>query len=333
MQQEVGVRQSNLYSEDATEKDARLKRSDQLSAAARRAGLEYRTKAAFEKIPRLDFSKEYLAFIHIPKSAGTTVSSSICKFLDDQGCFLLRDSKVEQFRRSPLDEKLFNFEQGVRSGALRMRKKHPLAPHVDPRRLTGARYFYGHYGVGEEPTLGGRARYFTVLRDPADRFVVNYYFRKMQVQSGAIKKFSPILDRNGDISPTPVDFLNLLERRNCEKWRQTQCRFFGGRPSAIHAKSVIEEKGVHVFPFEALHLLESWLRGCLGDGFKFVTRQRVNQSRPSLSEIYAAYPDLRRRLEKSFEEDFVLYDFYRNRTAEALSRAIDICRRIHPESP
>jgi hypothetical protein len=95
-----------------------------------------------------------LLFLHIPRTAGTTLNRVVRLKVDSK-----REILVSAFRPS--------------------RNWHQFVAHARslPReRLSRIRYFRGHFSFGIHEHLPKPAKYFTVLRDPVDRVLSSYFF-------------------------------------------------------------------------------------------------------------------------------------------------------------
>jgi len=89
-----------------------------------------------------------VVFYHIPKSAGTTLNR-----------ILKKNYPPENFVECGIDTYAFMADMKTWS----------------PERLAQVRLLQGHFPFGFHEALPGRARYFTILRDPVDR-VVSYFY-------------------------------------------------------------------------------------------------------------------------------------------------------------
>jgi hypothetical protein len=99
---------------------------------------------------------EVLIFLHIPKTAGTTVRYILERECESGAVFGLRET--------------FSAKQGAQHpGIARL-----LA--LPPEESAAVRVITGHMAFGLHTVLGRRATYATVLRHPVDRLASHYYF-------------------------------------------------------------------------------------------------------------------------------------------------------------
>jgi len=119
-----------------------------------------------------------LVFIHIPKTAGTTIRS------------IIRTNNPGQLSDKPLANVFQGGGGGVHTEGLHRLREDPTFVDLD-----GLKAFYGHYplGIGRylEPAFPRRDfRYFTMLKEPVERALSHYY--------GLIKRLSAQARAQGD---------------------------------------------------------------------------------------------------------------------------------------
>ena len=102
--------------------------------------------------PRPDTPEEAIIFLHLPKTAGTTVNRLI-------------EWEYRLTEMYSIDPVLFEWS------AAHLRK-------LSPQRLKRIRIFKGHMLYGLHKALPQPATYITVLRDPVDRVISSYYFMR-----------------------------------------------------------------------------------------------------------------------------------------------------------
>jgi hypothetical protein len=96
-------------------------------------------------------SQPILLFLHIPRTAGTTLNRAARLKYNPKARIASRDFRDLQ-----------EFVDDVRS--------------MPPEDLDRVRYYRGHFSYGLHTLLPKPARYLTVLRDPVDRVLSSYYF-------------------------------------------------------------------------------------------------------------------------------------------------------------
>lgn len=124
---------------------------------------------------KVNFSKERIVFVHIPKTAGSALSASISEKLDNFYVYRTRMQKVDNIRSSIYSEVANDLYQHFLSYIGRINNKHYLIPRkVSPLEASKARFIWGHFRLGSEPATELSSRYITLIRDPVDRFIGNY---------------------------------------------------------------------------------------------------------------------------------------------------------------
>ena len=103
-------------------------------------------------LPRVGDSHESVIFLHLPKTAGTTLNRLI-------------EWEYRLSEMYSIDPVLFEWS------AAHLRK-------LPPERLKRIRMFKGHMLFGLHEVLPQRATYITVLRDPVDRVISAFYFMR-----------------------------------------------------------------------------------------------------------------------------------------------------------
>jgi hypothetical protein len=93
-------------------------------------------------------------FLHIPKSAGTTLRTVI----EDQ--YTTRWSRVSAYK-DDIPSPRWAAEEVLRRS---------------PKQQDAAQILYGHFPYGSHPYLPSPASYYTILREPVDRVISHYYY-------------------------------------------------------------------------------------------------------------------------------------------------------------
>lgn len=109
-------------------------------------------------------SQPVLLFLHIPRTAGTTLNRAIRLRADSK-----REILASTFRSFPSWKKYLAHVQSL-----------------PPEHLDRIRYFRGHFSYGIHEQLPKPALYVTMLRNPVERVVSSYYFFIKQLGSDDI---------------------------------------------------------------------------------------------------------------------------------------------------
>jgi Sulfotransferase family len=129
--------------------------------------------------PRLlDFSREILVFVHVPKTAGSSLEEALAGHVGHDRYVFARVEKIGKIHPNRLLKGIYGARKFMRHSALRFRGIDPLM-RKEHRKLdlTQLRVLHGHITLGKEPKVGRNPVYVTLLRDPVDRFLSDYYYR------------------------------------------------------------------------------------------------------------------------------------------------------------
>jgi hypothetical protein len=134
-------------------------------------------------VPRGGEPEEAVIFLHLPKTAGTTVNRLI-------------EWEYRFSEMYSIDPVLFKWS------AARLRK-------LPPERLKKIRMFKGHMLFGLHEVLSQPATYITVLRDPVDRVISAFYFMRSH-------KLHPLYWKLRRENWTLEDFVRRYQRENVQ---------------------------------------------------------------------------------------------------------------------
>ena len=148
-------------------------------------------------------SEEAVIFLHLPKTAGTTLNRLI-------------EWEYPLFEMYSIDPVLFRWSTA------HLRK-------LSPDRLKKIRMFKGHMTFGLHEVLPQPATYITVLRDPVDRVISAYYFMRTY-------KLHPLYWKLRRGNWTLEDFVRRSQRDN------VQSKIIGGSDYEMPCTREITEK-------------------------------------------------------------------------------------------
>jgi hypothetical protein len=140
-------------------------------------------RPAASQLPRGGETEEAIIFLHLPKTAGTTVNRLI-------------EWEYRLSEMYSIDPVFFKWS------AAHLRK-------LPPERLKRIRMFKGHMVFGLHEVLSQPATYITVLRDPIDRVISAFYFMRSY-------KLHPLYWKFRRNNWTLEDFVRLYPRENVQ---------------------------------------------------------------------------------------------------------------------
>ena len=259
-------------------------------------------------INKIDFTKERIVFVHIPKTAGTALASSISEKLNSFYVYRTRWQKVDNIRSSIYSEIANDFYQNLLKIKGTINNKHYLIPKkVNPSEALQARFIWGHFRLGNEPTTDLKPRYITLVRDPVDRFISQYYYA-MDLFEGLTKgrRRHPLFDESGNFPDSPEAFLKMVKCRSLRIFRNGQCRHFSPSGTFSLSKEIILKNRVLFAPVDRyddfIFILSKYIDK--GD----LSNQKINtgKNRQKSKDIS---PSLAEEIRDYFEEDQRLYEF------------------------
>ena len=269
----------------------------------------------------MDFSKNVIVFSHVPKSAGTSLDASFKKLLGSDACLRLRMQKIENVCTSRAHElAVLALEQGFRSVSSLTRRHYLLPRRATMRQVRQASYLSGHFRIGEEPQSDRQPHYLSVVREPVDRFLSFYYYRIDAFPISAKgKRHHPLLDRNGKLPATPLDYLEHLKRSGAQNWRDPQVRYFAADGTFESARSAIKENDVLVAPLTQYQVFLAALARRIG--VDEVPMQHTNRGVARAKVRKPLSPKERAAIAAHFVEDQKLYDYVTARVARGALEA------------
>lgn len=187
----------------------------------------------------LDFSREILVFVHIPKTAGSSLEEAIATHVGQDRYIFARVEKIGKVHPNRFREAIWIAHKFARNSALRLRGFHPLMRKEHRKlNLDELRVLHGHITLGKEPKTGRKPVYLTLLRDPVDRFLSDYYYR-FDIRAGwpEGKRL-----RHAFYSYDVDRFVDYVYARKKRTQTNLQCLYLGGADNFAAARRAVDER-------------------------------------------------------------------------------------------
>ena len=255
---------------------------------------------------------ELLIFFHIPKTGGTTLEKIIQKAVPAEKVFLV------------------NYHGPAKSSLL-VRSNEQIASYLQqmgPVRRQSIEFVIGHFPMDIDTLFDRSSRYFTIIREPVERCVSNFFHLKKEANTPETESHLPIYKRLKNM--TLEEYLDSgigLDSDNHQVRMLAGCPELDapwsedGRPITLPAvearhlamaKRNIEERFLAAGTLEQFTELTWYLKCVYGWPIQrcFYVKRRENLSRPKIEQISL---QTRRRLEQSNQFDIELYHWVSSR--------------------
>lgn len=233
-----------------------------------------------------------VVFVHIPKTAGTTLACILYRHYSHDrifffGCWPEIGEGLRQYRRLP------------------------------PSAKTRYRVFLGHQPFGLHEYVPKPVKYMTLLRDPVERVISHYYHRYRKKHPNDPQSiYQPLVSLEDYVVSEPF-------------WHNWQCKFLHG-PADVFAtngscpktidtvKRNIEEHSVMVGLTERFDESLVLFKMALGWGAPCYTRMNIGNGRPRKQDLSG---NVVKAIEQANELDMELYRFAEKRFEEQIGLA------------
>jgi hypothetical protein len=257
----------------------------------------------------LDFTRQVLVFVHIPKTAGSGIEETLVGHFGSEAYIFMLQEKIGKIHSNRLRKAIWAARKVARDSILRMRGIHPLMSkehrNINPDQL---RVLHGHVSLGKEPDIGRDPVYISIIRDPVDRFISDYYYRfdiRASWPEGKRERHEFWLydiDRFVDYVYTRKEFNEL----------NLQCRYIGGEDNFAAAKRAVDDRVFLAAPMQRVNEFLELLTPVLGLGSPVMPSTNIGRTRQKKAP---PSDETKAKIREMVSEDQKLFDY--------ISRAFD----------
>ena len=262
----------------------------------------------------IDFQKEVLVHVHIPKTGGSTLRRQFVEALGEERVLVLGSNKIAHWRRSYAEEYQWRALYGARRLLGGLTGAHPLAEGASRAQLGQCCVMAGHVALGREPKIGKKPVYVGLVRDPHDRMMSEYYFISERIKRGHTRpnRRSLIHDPRLGAPQSLDELLDRIEQHAIPNWRNAQCRHIHPSATFEAARAVLEATDSVFAPLSRATEFGAAVGHLIGSKIDMNAKRNISTTRSSGREDGEAQ---RARIARHFEEDQKLYDYIQERWA------------------
>jgi hypothetical protein len=252
----------------------------------------------------LDLARNVIVVVHIPKTAGSALGDALIEHFGPEYCFIAHGSeKIGKIHPNRTHRLVWALREELRKAAMRLRGGEPRLSKFHSRAdLERFHLFEGHYALDAEPRTSRRPVYITVVREPVDRFLSQYYYaHDLRGQWSAGSR-----DRHPYWTYDLDRFVDYAYARR--RWTDTnlQCRFIGGANNFAAARRAIDDRVFLAAPTKRLDDALELLRPVLGLQSTVAPRSNVGQARQGKAP---PSPEALAKIREMTSEDQLLFDY------------------------
>lgn len=259
---------------------------------------------------KIDFDKEVIVFIHIPKTGGTSFRKTLIEQFGLSHHFRVKEEKFDRLNLFGLDL-LHELHRNARGGIKRLRSRlsgERIREFKDmsEEERRSIKMLCGHARYGSFPETGRHPLHVSLVRDPTDRLSSEYYFLRQKLEDRASRwALTPPLKAMAERNDLD-GFVQALRRLPDRRLWNTQCQFLSRQQSFEATREKCEQICFLIATLEQMDRLYQELSAAAGIDEIAIERRNISRLRPERIELG---DDARALVKEMYGEDQKLYDW------------------------
>jgi hypothetical protein len=270
----------------------------------------------------LDLARNVIVVVHVPKTAGSALCDALFEHFGPEQCFVADSpEKIGKIHPNRLHRLAWTMREELRMAAMRLRGGEPrLAEFHSRAELQRFQLFEGHFALGAEPKISRKPVYLTLVREPVDRFLSQYYY----AHDLRAKWPEGSRDRHPYWTYDIDRFVDYAYARRRWTDANLQCRLIGGAANFAAARRAVDDRVFLAAPSQRLDDCLELLQPVLGLRSTVAPRSNVGNARQGQAP---PSPAALAKIREMTSEDQLLFD-YVSRVFDDLYREFAGARRI-----